>query len=573
MLASLFLLAAFFIGCFFTQSPIPTDAQPTCVSLIDGVSRPLTSAEVDAWFVTGAASLNGVVKPANSVTFPDDPNCSFYKWSHQMFLWLTSKAPSRYGGNGLIMDSPVFYDVSLPDPTTHMREFLPHTTGLVRAFNLRTAQRGPLDLPVIMEKNSFRILEILPTRTSPAGNAIVFDVDGKEVEVADVRVTNEKSPVLLNATGNAIKSPRAAFSDKSKDPEMLRVFDKLRRFDEIDRSSLVQKISVKKGVFFLDFAGNFHETEQAQADGGVLMAQNGSLVYYSLSVNNVFAIYRTMQGAAFATNGAIVNFPTTQLTLNPILAFATANHLDPVIDSEALAIEIKCAWVEAAGLPDIDKFIKMKAIVPTYDKTNPNDWVPNGTQTIELAMVGMHVVGSTDGHGEMVWGTFEHLSADPAAAYTYRTTGGGNTTIPQNTTGNWVFCASGATGPFNTKRIEMSGDHVVEFSGRGIGPSDIRRDMPWGLPGAAAGQNAEVISINHKVRSMLDPNDVRINYIQTGTTWTINGASPNSSNQVGTNRLANTTMETFTQGGNCFNCHFTNTTDVSHIFRETNPLF
>lgn len=32
-------------------------------------------------------------------------------------------------------------------------------------------------------------------------------------------------------------------------------------------------------------------------------------------------------------------------------------------------------------------------------------------------------------------------------------------------------------------------------------------------------------------------------------------------------------METFFQGNNCFSCHATNTTSVSHVFNETNPLF
>jgi hypothetical protein len=82
-----------------------------------------------------------------------------------------------------------------------------------------------------------------------------------------------------------------------------------------------------------------------------------------------------------------------------------------------------------------------------------------------------------------------------------------------------------------------------------------------------------VISINNTVRSLLDPSDLRRNYIHQGTTWTIFGGSPSAGNQVGTNKLSNTTMETFTQGGNCFNCHVTNTTAVSHVFNETSPLF
>src|SRR6185295_16861231 len=42
---------------------------------------------------------------------------------------------------------------------------------------------------------------------------------------------------------------------------------------------------------------------------------------------------------------------------------------------------------------------------------------------------------------------------------------------------------------------------------------------------------------------------------------------------VGTNHMANTTMETYQQGGNCFSCHVTDTTAVSHVFGPLKPLF
>jgi len=116
-------------------------------------------------------------------------------------------------------------------------------------------------------------------------------------------------------------------------------------------------------------------------------------------------------------------------------------------------------------------------------------------------------------------------------------------------------------------------DHIVAAAPFSISPSNILRTMPWGLNGANANGNAEVISINNVVRSTLDPADLRRNYFHEGTTWTIFGASPSPSNQVGTNKLENTTMETFNQGGNCFDCHSTNTTVVSHVFNNTKPLF
>src|SRR4051794_35816652 len=85
-------------GCALMQITVPSDANNSC-------GNQLTAAEFNSWFESGAVSLNGAVKPADSVTFPDIPNCSFYKWSEQMFLWLTSPAPPRYGSGGLVMNS------------------------------------------------------------------------------------------------------------------------------------------------------------------------------------------------------------------------------------------------------------------------------------------------------------------------------------------------------------------------------------------------------------------------------------------------------------------------------------
>ena len=60
---------------------LPADAKPICT---------VTPTQFAGWFQTGKVALDGVVNPANSVTFPNTPNCSFYQWSMQMFMWLTS---------------------------------------------------------------------------------------------------------------------------------------------------------------------------------------------------------------------------------------------------------------------------------------------------------------------------------------------------------------------------------------------------------------------------------------------------------------------------------------------------
>ena len=556
------------ISYALTQQTLPSDAGSTC-------GPALTSAKFNSWFDAGVVSLNGAVKPADSVLFPDIPNCSFYEWSEQMFLWLTSPAPPRYGGGGgLIMNSSAFYDVTPPD-SMGVRHFVPHTSGFLRTFTVRASQKGLLDLPVVLEKGSLRILEILPTVMSRERRQMVADQNGNQLEVGSARLSTTGKPVLLNLSGQVIQGPRAILQ-----PEFARKIQILGAFDS---SELIQRITLdNQSVVSLDLFGNFPETEQGQADGRVLMAQNGSLVYYALTVNNVFALYRTMQGAAVPAG---TKFPVTQADLDVITNFAAANGQPPVIDSEALAIEIKSAWIESSSLADASTFIQMKAIVPTYDTSNPNDWVQTGTKTTMLAMVGMHVVGSTGstnpsnsvnhGHPEMLWATFEHLSNGPAVAYNYTKTPSGTGTVPQNTVGDWLFSSNGSAGPFNQPHIELGApSHIVSVSPFTISPSDTRREKPWGLDGTASLGNAEVISVNNKVRSFLDPADVRKNYFHEGTTWTIFGGNTTpASNQVGTKKLSNTTMETYTQGGNCFGCHGTNTTAVSHIFAETEPLF
>jgi hypothetical protein len=109
----------------------------------------------------------------------------------------------------------------------------------------------------------------------------------------------------------------------------------------------------------------------------------------------------------------------------------------------------------------------------------------------------------------------------------------------------------------------------------------------------AAASNTEIISINNSVLGHLGVGDIRANYYMTGSTWTISGAGPVSNfgnpgnpavlpgRAVGTSQLANTTMETYQQTSsffdmfshNCFSCHVTNTTDVSHMFPSLKPLF
>jgi hypothetical protein len=97
-----------------------------------------------------------------------------------------------------------------------------------------------------------------------------------------------------------------------------------------------------------------------------------------------------------------------------------------------------------------------------------------------------------------------------------------------------------------------------------IGPVDTCRERAWGSYPDTAEENTMIISINNSIGSMLT-GDVRKNYFMVGTTW---------SNGVGTNVLANSTLETFEQAKNCFSCHRGPLKDgtLSHIFPNLQPL-
>src|SRR5256885_16005514 len=83
------LISGAFLNAGCKTTPVPSDPVKTCT---------VSATEFNTWFETGAVSLNGVAKPANSVSFSDNPNCDFYKWSEQMLVWVNSPAPPSYGG-------------------------------------------------------------------------------------------------------------------------------------------------------------------------------------------------------------------------------------------------------------------------------------------------------------------------------------------------------------------------------------------------------------------------------------------------------------------------------------------
>ena len=552
---------------------LPGDPAPLCAVV--------SKQNIDGWFVSDSVSLNGGVENPSSISSPA-PNCAFYAWAEQMFLWLTSPAPTIYGRGLHVFDSGIFFDVSAPDRFGN-RTFIRHTPGLIRFMGLRAAQVGPDNLPVIIAKSG-QMIEIAPPRLAPDGKQLILNGKAQEIEIDHAEIGREGKPIFFDKNGNIIQNARPIIPAET---------NKLRLGKPVPK---VAQFVINRFPIFLNGSGQVVDVEEGQAGGGgVLETQGGSLVYYATFVNDVYAYYVTgvKDGAIPAPGGDInqAQFPTSLSTLAPATAFASA-HGVAFRDSVSLAVEVKTSWVEASTIPDSQDYILETATIPTYDTSGHNKWIPNGQKTVIMALVGLHAVGSVIGHPEMVWASFEHQSNAPDAGYGYMSTTGPKS-VSRNTNGNWLFCANGASGPFNQLHMFAVGDTIESVSPFTISPSNTIRWKAWGggfdvapnpIDRSTDSSNSEIISINNNVRGLLASGDIRGNYILTGATWTTgdppSGSFP-SGDEVGTSKLTNTTMETYQQGSdrtfstgtNCFSCHVTNTVNVSHMFQFVKPLF
>ena len=349
-------------------------------------------------------------------------------------------------------------------------------------------------------------------------------------------------------------------------------------------------------------ADDIGEIGQA-GSGGVLMSQNGSLVYYGVHINDVYAYFLTGQ-----KNGQFpleTKFPRTQDDLNAVESYvAKAFPHVTLSDADALTMELKTSWVEASTVADASDFITMPAEIPNYEKVSDTRWERQGTRTTELALVGMHVVGTVQNHPEFVWATFEHVANAPNAPYYYTDTNGDLKMARDPSDADYIFAAKGSGLHQIQANVECmkegdDGDIVAKTDGGkpvcqgGIVPSDTLRLYPWGSPNdkSAAENNTLLISNNNSVRGQLSDGDVRANYVQIGGIWTSpakNGedapipdtAAFHTSDLRGSKALANATMETYVQGTSCFSCHKQTKGapnsfqpfDLSHIYSQIVPL-
>lgn len=295
------------------------------------------------------------------------------------------------------------------------------------------------------------------------------------------------------------------------------------------------KLRIGPRVRKTDESQNLEAIKQA-GSGDVLVDQSGNLVYYTAAVNDVY--YNFIKDNGF-------NLKSNILAADPKLDFPTTG---------AGSLEIKIAWRIAVMdgvtyIPNQQDFITTQAEVE-YWEFKDNKWVDSGTmKEATVTMVGMHVTGTIPNHPEFIWATFEHVDNAPICA----ATSGGNIPSTNPATGNrWSFYPGNLDCP-DTGSCNQ-GSTVDKDDGE---PNPVCLVDPNG--GGNAENQTNITTLNASVLQQLG-DDVRHNYFYGGGIWTNNGElPPTSTNERGSLKVENTTMETFFQGElNCFSCHNTN---------------
>ena len=551
------------------------------------ISCTVTDSTFNSWFVGGKASENGQVMPANSVTFPHGNNCDFYKWSEQMFLWITSPTTSgAYSPGNSVLESPVFYTVQ-PDTdnnSSQARILMPHKPGtLIKALPRSIKQTGPNGLPVIIDKKG-RMFEVEQPVTAANAPMMVKNAEEKLTAVHHVATDDKGADAFFDAAGKTIAAPKAVIRHTK------------------NAQNIVQEFVSNSGKHvFLDANGNKIESESGQATGDLLVAQNGSIVYYITFVNDMYAYFVT--GARTGGISDTLEFPTTSGARDTICNFARAYNgaSTSLPDSNALIMELKTSCVEVTGLKDLGSYFTMDAMIPVYKQLpGVNKWMLSGEKPAKLALIGMHVVGSAAKHPEMIWATFEHQNNAPNAAYQYVDVTGKVKTVPQDTGTQWLLSSNAADPKPNQSHQKWSNDTIIGTSSS-LTPSNTLMSNPWGSAkdsltnpedSSSAASNSEVIAINNAVYKMLQGKDIRKNYQLIGATWTSGGIAPSgksfsatypaaSGAAIGTNVLANSTMETYIQlpSTSCLLCHNNGASlnpyaqfGLSHVYVDIKPL-
>jgi hypothetical protein len=290
-----------------------------------------------------------------------------------------------------------------------------------------------------------------------------------------------------------------------------------------------------------------------QADGNMLVAQNGYPVYASVHMNQGY--FNTARKNLIATGGYQSQPADSSFSVGDAVFKATWLRLDPGQQPPA------GAYTTQAQVPVLEN-----KVTPGLVTIQP---VPGKFVTVTVALIGLHVVGLTENHPEFLWGTFEHKMNSPQTA--------DNTFVPSTFTkipkdytlykANTPFsqvnipAVPGANRP--QLKLDTASQRLTPVTNAVLENQTGGENQPNGV--------GNIFAINAQAQGFIaglkTPQSAFATYSLDGTTWLKPNSynlQSNQTNAIGSVNLANTTAETFVQNAdntpikkvmNCFLCH------------------
>jgi hypothetical protein len=293
--------------------------------------------------------------------------------------------------------------------------------------------------------------------------------------------------------------------------------------------------------------------DDAQAGGGLLVDQNGQVVWYSVHMNDVYAQFVQKYSGMTQYN-----------TASDTLTFPVG------------AAVFKASWQVVSGNAPPGVYTQTTTIPMLVN--NPKGGImvdPSGkTRSVTVALVGLHVVGVTDNHPEFLWATFEQINNAPDLV----NPNDYNSPAPVSPKGFTFYAANtpaNACNPDPQKTILKVTDPVKQTVSA-TPMTNVFRQYATG--GEDATGSDDIKNTTAQAQSALanmgkfPQEKIWANYKLIGTTWLAPGKlAPGISQMetmaVGSVNLANATLETYFQGpehnfngnavANCFMCHNT----------------
>jgi hypothetical protein len=270
---------------------------------------------------------------------------------------------------------------------------------------------------------------------------------------------------------------------------------------------------------------------------GMLIHRDGRAIYYSINMNSTY--YDFIRGKKYFDPDVYVNAPDTE-------------------NFPIGTLEFKYAWRIVQEGEDTSKFFVRPAEINLLVERDGKVVVdPKQKTTVNVALVGAHVVGVVKDHPEFIWATFEHVENAPDLP---------SGILPNSDTPvsdkDWTFYKAGIPAK-DSNQPNANKVKIADPAKQTLTPiTHVFRQFAWGSQPSDDRNAQDIVALNSAVRTQtLAGAAVWRNYMLIGGTWLPpNSLRPNENyflRAVASTRLSNATMETFTQTLNCFGCHST----------------